>query len=129
MQATIESIGIVEETRVRDEVNRLLNEAEAAAGERRAQGRHPLFRPVTIAIQVKGGFCRLVSAFVREISPTGIGLLHIIPLRVGDVIVTIKGDSGDSTRLRSEIKWCQPCGEGWYLSGGRFLGLGTPHET
>ena len=23
--------------------------------------------------------------------------------------------------LRTQIIWCEDCGEGWYISGGRFL--------
>ena len=123
MQSTIEPADIVEQTRVPEVVARLLNEAKAIAGERRAEARHPFFRPVTITVEDKGGILRSFSAFATDISATGIGLLHNMALEVGEAIVTIKDGLGDSVRLRGEITWCQPCGEGWYLSGSRFLGL------
>ena len=64
-----------------------------------------------------------LSGFSREISETGIGLLHNAELRNSEVEVTIPTEQGYSVQIRTEIVWCTPCGEGWYISGGRFLGI------
>lgn len=86
--------------------------------DRRAETRYPLFRQ--IVMQVPGGAPSV--AFTREISSVGIGLLHNVQLAPGDVELSIPSKKGYSIRVRTKILWCQPCGEGWYLSGGQFVG-------
>lgn len=86
--------------------------------DRRAEVRYPFFR--RILLQVSGG--QTCVAFSREISPVGIGLLHDVALAPGEVELSIPSKKGYSIRVRTRILWCQPCGEGWYLSGGQFVG-------
>jgi hypothetical protein len=86
--------------------------------ERRSAARHPFFRPVTIRGQ--GPEC---VAFSREISTVGIGLLHNVELKQGDHELTITNKRGHVIRVRARIVWCQPCGDGWYISGGQFTGI------
>ena len=86
--------------------------------DRRAETRYPLFRQ--ISLQVPGG--PVCVAFSREISAVGIGLLHNVPLAPGEVELSIPSRKGYSIRVRTKILWCQPCGEGWYISGGQFVG-------
>jgi hypothetical protein len=105
---------------IRSLVDGLLTEAKVTEHvERREETRHPFFRPVTIALDAGRGL--KLSAFSREISASGIGLLHNMPLPAGEVQVTIERCAGGTATIRAEIIWCQPCGEGWYLSGARFL--------
>jgi hypothetical protein len=26
-------------------------------------------------------------------------------------------------RVRTRLLWCRQCGDGWYISGGKFLGI------
>ncbi len=108
------------EGRVRDAVNRLLDRSRGTEGlDPRALVRWPFFGPVTIS--VGGEEVPRFSAFARDLSPLGIGLLHIMPLEPGQMIVTLQGAKGEPLSLRTQIIWCQSAGEGWYTSGGRFL--------
>jgi hypothetical protein len=101
-------------------IERLLVEATPASGERRNAERKPYFRPVSLAV-LEGGEWRNFSCFSRDISPCGIGLLHNMPLERGEVELTIQMESAEDVRLKGEIMWCRPCGEGWFTSGARFL--------
>jgi len=113
------TIGI-EEALIRDTVRRLLNEAKAEVEERKEADRTPFFGPVDIVIEEDGQQWHF-SAFSREIAPTGIGLLHNMPLDPGEeVVVRILRESASEVRLRSKLRWCEPCGEGWYISGAEF---------
>lgn len=81
--------------------------------ERRAETRMPFFRPVSIEVD---GY--RFPGFLREISLTSVGLSHQLELPLKEVEVTVTGqDEG----FRVQLTRCQPCGEGWYLSGGRVL--------
>lgn len=96
----------------------LIHEArEADQAERRQSVRYPFFRPVTIRTDL----FRKHAAFTREISADGIGLLHRVEFRPGKVDALISTAGGDTARLRIHLLWCRPCGEGWFLSGGRFI--------
>ena len=98
----------------------LLNEArEADKSDRRGEARHPYFRPLSLCPASDPERC--FSAFSREISRTGIGLLHNMPLEQGEVMLSAFRDGGSTLKIRIEIVWCRACGEGWYLSGGRFM--------
>lgn len=68
-----------------------------------------------------------VAAMTREISTSGVGLLHRGSLTAGDVTVRMAGDSR-TYEYRVRIEWCQPCGNGMFMSGGRFLRDGLPDE-
>lgn len=100
-------------------IHELVVEAHQEVGkDRRAETRYPFFRQ--IAMQVAGG--PTCVAFSREISALGIGLLHDVSLAPGEVELSIPSRRGYSIRVRTRILWCQPCGEGWYISGGQFVG-------
>lgn len=88
--------------------------------DRRSAARYPFFRPVSIRLE---GLAPV--AFSREISTLGIGLLHNAELSRGEIEVAIPSKRGYSIRVRVRIMWCQPCGEGWYISGGQFVGAAT----
>lgn len=104
---------------VQDIVRELIEEAKPYREERRAERRHPFFRPVQVIVG-EGGGVRNYSCFSRDISPSGIGLLHNMPLRCGEVILTLPRESGEQFRVQATLRWCRPCGEGWYLSGAQF---------
>lgn len=61
-----------------------------------------------------------VSAMTREISRTGIGLLHRGTLTPGEVTVKMASETREF-EYRVLIEWCQPCEKGMFISGGRFL--------
>jgi hypothetical protein len=105
---------------VADAVSQLIREAVLEAEvDRRIRQRYPFFRPAKIALDDAQPISR--SAFCRDISPTGVGLLHDFPLENREVVVAVTTDAGRSVSLRIDIMWCKPCGEGWYMSGGRFV--------
>ncbi|MBI3837730.1 MAG: PilZ domain-containing protein [Planctomycetia bacterium] len=87
--------------------------------DRRSEVRYPFFRPLSIRVD---GKC--YSAFSREICTSGIGLLHNFEPRLGEVEISIPSQRGWLVRVRTRIVWCRPCGEGWYISGGDFIGVG-----
>jgi hypothetical protein len=82
-------------------------------------------------VEMRYSFCRLVSIQVgdirypgisREISASGIGLLHPEAVPLDDAEISIRLDHGDVS-LRARIQWCKPLGEGWYISGALFTEL------
>jgi hypothetical protein len=101
-------------------IYQLIVEAQSKENkDRRRDVRYAFFRPV--AIDVDEG--HRYSAFSREISSSGIGLIHNVELSNGEVEITVSSESGYSIRVRTKIMWCRPCGEGWYISGGKFVGI------
>jgi hypothetical protein len=58
------------------------------------------------------------AGFLREISLNSVGLLHNVQLPLKEVKITV---SGQREGFRVGIARCQPCGEGWYLSGGPVI--------
>jgi hypothetical protein len=89
--------------------------------ERRSNERRPFFGPVTLAHESNCHVC--VSAFAKDVSSLGIGLVHIMPLDPGALIARIELPSGESISFRVQIEWCKDYGDGWYASGGRLLDL------
>ncbi len=61
-----------------------------------------------------------VAAMTREISRTGIGILHRGSISPGEVTVRMAGDT-QTFEYRVLIEWCSPCDNGMFISGGRFL--------
>jgi hypothetical protein len=103
-------------------VMQLIKEArESADTERRCSPRVPFFQPVFVGID--DGEQPKFSAFCRDLSLYGIGLLHIMPLQCGEVIIRFPRRSGEPIDLRVRLDWCRDCGEGWYMSGGRLLDI------
>lgn len=101
-------------------VAKMIEEAQSADEGRRTHGRVPYFHPVMIQLDESP---ELYSAFTRDVSTTGIGLLHWMPIQPQTISVLTKLDDGEEARMLVRVVWCVPCGEGWYISGGRFVGL------
>jgi hypothetical protein len=100
----------------------LASTREVEDAERRSDVRHSFFAPVTLAGCEEPS--RSWSAFSREISASGIGLLHNMPLPKGRVYELTIGRDGTGCSCTAEVVWCRPAGEGWYLSGWRFVSRG-----
>ena len=101
-------------------IGQLVTEATQAANkDRRSEPRIPFFRPVSIAVN---GHC--YTAFSREISCTSIGLLHSMDLPLNEIEISVPIETGQSATLLVRIERCESCGEGWYISGGKFVAIG-----
>lgn len=94
--------------------------------ERRAVRRLPYFGPVTLSLQADSR--TRFSAFARDISGDGIGLVHCAAVPTGEVVVTLSGED-TPIQLRTEIVWCRNYGNGWFASGGRFLDVVSRSAT
>lgn len=97
----------------------LLERASPANRDRRGSVRVPFYGPVNVTIE-ENGLRRTYSVIGRDISSAGMGLLHIMPLSLGPILLTLHRTNDESLRLRGEVVWCRPCGAGWYLSGAAF---------
>ena len=85
---------------------------------RASEPRYPFFRPVRI--YADDGQCH--AGFSRDISTVGIGFIHTVELPTREVDIGISSDRGYTVKIRTRIVWTQSRGEGWYLSGGEFVG-------
>jgi hypothetical protein len=85
----------------------------------RAVERLPYYGPVSVALEIPNSAS--LSAFAREVSEGGIGLIHVMPLKEVEVVIRLPLPSGRLAALRTQIVWCRDYGNGWHASGGRFL--------
>ena len=100
--------------------DRLLREQVKATRERRRADRKPFVRPVTIHIGPHGE--SQITALSKDLSPLGVGIVGDVQWEVGRIgIVEIHLPLGQSVRVRSEVLWCEPLGQGWHVSGWHFL--------
>ena len=101
-------------------IERLLSEAQSSRlTERRTEPRHPFVRPVKVTLP-KGG---VLSAFSKDLSAQGIGVVCATPISAGSMVtLAIHSTKGESVCIRSEARWCDPFGKGWFLIGFKFTG-------
>jgi hypothetical protein len=105
---------------VRSAVNRLISSyVSPPDSELRDATRSPFFAPVSLLVD--GDAFTRYSAFAFDISPLGIGLLHMMPLPLTKIIVVTCRPNGGTLSLTTQIVWCKSYGDVWYRSGGRFL--------
>lgn len=69
-----------------------------------------------------------ISSMTREISRTGIGLLHRGALTPGRVQVRMASETREF-QYCVQIEWCAPCDNGMYMSGGRFVSGGADQTS
>jgi hypothetical protein len=112
------------ESYLRDSVRQLIQAAQnGERWERRQHVRYSYHRPVTINLDHS---MQHFSALTREISQTGVGLLHEHPVRTDDVIsMTMQYKSGYAVTVPMVGVWCRPCGAHWYISNGCFRDVAT----
>jgi hypothetical protein len=103
-----------------EELQLILTAAREDEGaDRRVDRRFPFFAPVTL--RPAAAIDRPQTAYARELSQGGIGLLHYVPFEVGQVFqIAIQGEDFNWQK-RCEVAWCKPAGDGWFLSGCRFI--------
>ncbi len=114
------SIDLENRQALRQSMRSLLSEAREDDAREPSMGtRHPFFRPVSILVS-EG--CRM-SAFSRDLSPQGIGLMHHMPLPLEEVEIRIATGRGYYVKVRTMITSCRPCGEACYVSRGHFMSI------
>ena len=103
----------------RTNIRVLVDKARAAdKDERRQSQRFPFFQPVTITAEHSRPVA--LSAFSRDISESGMGLLLYWPLKPGSANLVIYFDQEDPVSVTGYVTWCRPCGQGWYTAGISF---------
>jgi hypothetical protein len=75
---------------------------------------------LAVPAEIRTGRGNTISAMTREISRYGIGLLHRGSLSLGEVTVRMASETREYS-YRVSMEWCTPCGNGMFISGGRFL--------
>ncbi len=75
---------------------------------------------LTVPAEVITARGNTVLAVTREISRTGVGLLHRGSVSPGEVTLRLASETRNF-EYRVEIRWCHPCDNGMFLSGGRFV--------
>ena len=100
-------------------VRMAIRELVAEKREQRRERRIPYLGAVTIS-PVASPAVKL-SAFIRDLSPGGIGFVHLMQMPVGEVVVTLQLPRGRSVAMVTQIVWCRDFEDGWFASGGKFL--------
>jgi hypothetical protein len=102
-----------------ESVRTLVERARAGLLDERREGRRfPFFQPVVVS----GDQAESVSfsAFSRDVSAWGIGLLCFWPLRLRPVQMKVFFQDEEAVELKGYVQWCHPCGQGWYAAGVSF---------
>jgi len=60
-----------------------------------------------------------IAAMTREISRDGIGVVHRGSIQPGEVTIKLASETRDYV-YRVTLKWCVPCQNGMFMSGGSF---------
>ena len=98
----------------------LTKEYVHAESERRSSHRTPFVRPVIIKFIDAGK--KSPIAFSKNISPVGIGLILEEAIPEGTLAtLTIESARDRCVRIRSELRWCEPFGNGWHITGWKFI--------
>ena len=87
--------------------------------ERRAVGRESLVRPASVELRPEN---TEIPGFTKDISPAGVGLLTEGEVKEGQRgKIVINKMRGVPVKIIAEARWCRPFGNGWYLSGWKFI--------
>ena len=96
---------------------------ESSEWDRRTTRRISYFGPVAVSLPDVDYVT--LSAFARDVSASGLGMVHLMPIDKGEVVVSLTLPSGNRVSLLTEICWCRDYGNGWYASGGRFISVAS----
>ena len=98
-------------------MSRLALATAAEKVNRRLALRYPFFCPVDLTLC--SDLTSIPSVFIRDISASGLGLLHHTPLENQAVLLRTETDD-PSQAVLAKIRWCRCLGDRWYLSGATF---------
>jgi len=101
-----------------EELEALLAAARGSA-DRRVDPRHAFFTAVTLRAALDRE--TVISAFSREISRCGIGLLHLAPIFRDQTYELDMRILEVSVRRSLRPIWCRPIGDTWFVRGCRFV--------
>ena len=108
-----------EEAGLRAAVQAILSEATDLGIDRRRLDRKPYLKKVLIQ---RSENSVPLTAFTREVCNNGVGLLHAFRLKPNDdIVVVIMGPDRAMYQLQVDVSWCEPLGDGWYVSGCEFV--------
>ena len=95
----------------------LLRDASRIDKDRRESGSLAYSKPAILRPS-SGGW---QAVFTREISDHGVTLVHLEAIEPQRAVLAVELESGSPAEVSIELLWCQPCGNGWHISGGDFL--------
>jgi hypothetical protein len=102
-------------------IDQLLDEEDRAGSstdERRSVARTPFVRPVRIVT----GRQETHDGCSRDISKNGIAIMTRSEWKPSTIAtLAIHSLKRRPDTVKAEVRWCQPFGEGWYVSGWRFI--------
>jgi hypothetical protein len=75
---------------------------------------------LTVPADIHSSRGSVIPAMTRDLSISGIGLLHRGSISLDDVHVVVASDTVRAN-FRVKLTWCKPCENGLFLSGGCFL--------
>ena len=96
----------------------LLEDALEDGNERRAFGREPYVHPAMLELDNDEN---RHSAFIRDVSVSGVGLIHFVPIEPQRIAILTRRRNDEVINVLVDITWCVPSGEGCYMSGGTFV--------
>ena len=98
-------------------IEEVVNEAkEFEKRERRSDVRFPFYRHASINFDGEH-----FSAYTRNISESGIGLMHSMELPLCEVELRIPIEAGRFLDVHAHVERCELSGDGLYISGLRFI--------
>ncbi|MEQ9409660.1 MAG: PilZ domain-containing protein [Fuerstiella sp.] len=102
-----------------NEIERLLLEAQRSKFiERRTEPRHPFVRPVMIHLRDEPA----IQAFSKDLSKQGIGMITDRQFKPGTMaVLAIHSATHNPVYVKCELRWSDPFGKGWFLTGWKFL--------
>ncbi|MCH2200368.1 MAG: PilZ domain-containing protein [Fuerstiella sp.] len=75
---------------------------------------------LSVPAEIKTPRGNTISAMTREISRSGIGMLHRGSVSPGVVTVRMASESRQF-EYQVQLEWCTPCDNGLFMSGGKFI--------
>ena len=88
--------------------------------ERRSSDRKPIVRPITIRSGRDRD--RVTIAYSRDVSQAGLGIVsreNWQPRTIADLEIHLI--SNQEARVRAEVRWSKPFGDGWFLTGWKLM--------
>ncbi|MCG8585762.1 MAG: hypothetical protein MI757_13735 [Pirellulales bacterium] len=92
-----------------------------SAVERRGDRRFPFPYPVRVAAIGSEHMDSKFTVIGKHLSESGFGFYHQEPLPYRRVHVWLGSPIGLEVQMVMDLSWCRFVGQGWYVSGGRFV--------